>query len=92
MNGNFFIKVIHMKRLFAALTLAAMLASAFTGCQMVEDASQAVTDAVTGVSEDASEIMDGKNNGAVTDEDGLIDNGDDDNGDVTNPKNDKTGD
>ena len=89
MNGNFYYKVIHMKRLLAAAALAVLAATAFTGCQMAQDAEQAVTDAVTGVSENVSNIMDGKNNGAVTDEDGIIGDGDDNDGKDTNPDNSK---
>ena len=73
-----------MKKLLAAAVLAVLAATVFSGCQMAQDAEQAVTDAVTGVSENVSDIMDGRNNGKITDEDGLIDNGDDENGTVTN--------
>ncbi|MEE3333905.1 MAG: hypothetical protein VZR54_06470 [Ruminococcus sp.] len=73
-----------MKRFIAAISLAVLASLSFASCQMARDTVDAAEEAVTDASDNISDIADGKNNGAVTDEDGIISDGDDDNGEVKN--------
>ena len=71
--------MIILKKLITAVIISIIAAMSFTGCSMVKDAAddaeQVITEAEDMASEAVSEIED-NNNGAVDDNDGIIDNDD----------------
>lgn len=71
--------MIILKRLITAVIISIIAAMSFSGCSMVKDAAgdaeQAVTDAADMASEAVSKVED-NTNGAVNDNDGIIDNDD----------------